>query len=51
MITAIAQTMKLSSKQEVAGLKEILLPCLMCSAVFKGVKYLFPEYCMQNNCE
>ena len=36
MITAIAQTMKLSSKQEVAGLKEILLPCLMCSAVFKG---------------
>ena len=36
MITAVAAAMKLSSKVEVAALREVLLPCLLCSAVYKN---------------
>ena len=36
MITELTQNMKLSSKHELNSLKEILFPCLMCSAAFKG---------------
>ena len=36
MIKAIASAMNLSSKMEVAELKEVLFPCFMCSAVYKN---------------
>ena len=36
MIKAVAASMNLSSGVEVAELKEVLMPCLMCSAVYKN---------------
>ena len=36
MIKAVASTMNLSSKMEVARLKEVLFPCILCSAVYKN---------------
>ena len=36
MINAVATAMNLSSKVEVTNLKEVLFPCLMCSAVYKN---------------
>ena len=36
MIKAVAASMNLSSRVEVAELKEVLMPCLMCSAVYKN---------------
>ena len=36
MIQAVATAMNLSSKAEVTDLKEVLFPCLMCSAVYKN---------------
>ena len=34
MIAAVAMEMKLSSSGEVAELREVLFPCLICSAVY-----------------
>ncbi len=36
MIAAVAREMNLSSSVEVAELREVLFPCLMCSAVYKN---------------
>ena len=36
MLKAVALTMNLSSKMEVAKLKEVLFPCILCSAVYKN---------------
>ena len=36
MVTAVARVMNLSSKVEMSELKEVLFPCLMCSAVYKN---------------
>ena len=36
MIKAVAASMNLTSGVEVAELKEVLMPCLMCSAVYKN---------------
>ena len=36
MITAVARAMNLSSKMEITELKEVLFPCLICSAVYKN---------------
>ena len=36
MIAAVAREMNLSSSVEVAELREVLFPCLICSAVYKN---------------
>ena len=36
MVNAVVTAMNLTSKVEVAELKEVLFPCLMCSAAYKN---------------
>ena len=50
MITAVAAAMKLSSKVEVAALREVLLPCLLCSAVYKN-NFDIVESCHQEHAD
>ena len=50
MITAIVQDMKLSSDNEVAELEEMLFPCLMCSATFRG-DFRSVEFCLEEGAD
>merc|ERR550534_1901506 len=50
IIAAIVSNMKLSSRNEVADLKTILFPYLMCSAVFKGDMAQL-QYCLDQGAD
>merc|ERR1712212_805965 len=50
IIEAIVNNMKLSSRNEVADLKTILFPYLMCSAVFKGDMAQL-QYCLDQGAD
>merc|ERR550534_1798480 len=50
IIAAIVSNMKLSSRNEVADLKTILFPYLMCAAVFKGDMVQL-KYCLEQGAD